>query len=184
MSCDGAVWGRAWILHAAFDATVVRPAGGASATVSDYETAKLRSTSRHLSISTDQFGLRRLTVGAVNARSGNLRSSSTPRRTGIGPGTSWRAGCCRPAFPAVEIEGEHYWDGGSFPTRRSKGSSKTCDRHTSLPSRSISGTPAAIFLAIWPKSRRGGRRSSIRAEPAPARAASSACKGCAMRRRS
>ena len=41
---------------------------------------------------------------------------------------------------------------------------------------------AAIFPAIWLKSRRDGRKLSIRAEPARARAASSACKGCDMRR--
>ena len=28
------------------------------------------------------------------------------------PSMSWRAARCRPAFPPIEIEGEHYWDGG------------------------------------------------------------------------
>ena len=32
---------------------------------------------------------------------------------------SYASGALPPGFPPVEIDGEHYWDGGlSFPTRR------------------------------------------------------------------
>jgi NTE family protein len=154
------------------------PAGGASAT-SYYETAKLRSTLEHL-VDFDRInsGSVRFTVGAPSMCVRAIWSASTPRRTGSAPSTSWRAGRCRPAFPLLRSRASIIGMAASSPTRRSNGSSKTCHGRTPLPSRSISGAHAAISLAIWPKSRRGGRRSSTRAEPAPARAASIACKGC------
>lgn len=53
----------------------------------------------------------RLSVGAVNVRSGNLAYFDTTTRT-IGPEHVMASGALPPGFPAVEIEGEHYWDGG------------------------------------------------------------------------
>ena len=37
-------------------------------------------------------------------------SASSARRSG--PSTSWRPAALPPGFPSIEIEGEHYWDGG------------------------------------------------------------------------
>lgn len=86
-------------------------ADGASAT-SYYETANLRSTLESL-VDFDRInsGSVRFTVGAVNVRSGNLVCFDT-RTHRIGPEHIMASGALPPGFPAVEIEGEHYWDGG------------------------------------------------------------------------
>ena len=87
------------------------PAGGAGAT-SYYETAKLRSTLERL-IDFDRInsGSVRFTVGAVNVRSGNLVCFDTETHR-IGPEHVMASGALPPGFPPIEIEGEHYWDGG------------------------------------------------------------------------
>jgi NTE family protein len=87
------------------------PAGGGGAT-SYYETAKLRSTLERL-VDFDRInsGSARFTVGAVNVRSGNLVCFDTKTHR-IGPEHVMASGALPPGFPAVEIEGEHYWDGG------------------------------------------------------------------------
>jgi NTE family protein len=51
-------------------------------------------------------GAVRLSVGAVNVRSSNFVYFDTRTHT-IGPEHA-----LPPGFPAIEIEGEHYWDGG------------------------------------------------------------------------
>ena len=87
------------------------PANGASAT-SYYDTAKLRSTLERL-VDFDRInsGSVRFTVGAVNVRSGNLVCFDTETHR-IGPEHVMASGALPPGFPAVEIDGEHYWDGG------------------------------------------------------------------------
>ena len=85
--------------------------GGAGAT-SYYETAKLRSTlERFVDFDRINSGSVRFTVGAVNVRSGNLVCFDTATHR-IGPEHVMASGALPPGFPAVEIEGEHYWDGG------------------------------------------------------------------------
>jgi NTE family protein len=87
------------------------PPGGPGA-VSYYETAQLRSTLERL-VDFDRInsGSVRFTVGAVNVRSGNLVCFDTETHR-IGPEHVMASGALPPGFPAVEIEGEHYWDGG------------------------------------------------------------------------
>jgi NTE family protein len=87
------------------------PAGGAGAT-SYYETEKLRSTLERL-VDFDRIneGSVRFTVGAVNVRSGNLVCFDTETHR-IGPEHVMASGALPPGFPAIEIEREHYWDGG------------------------------------------------------------------------
>ena len=87
------------------------PADGASAT-SYYDTAKLRSTLERL-VDFDRInsGSVRFSVGAVNVRSGNLVCFDTETHR-IGPEHVMASGALPPGFPAVEIDGEHYWDGG------------------------------------------------------------------------
>jgi NTE family protein len=52
----------------------------------------------------------RFTVGAVNVCTGNLVRFDNATRT-IRPEHVIASGSLPPGFPAVEIEGEHYWDG-------------------------------------------------------------------------
>ena len=56
-------------------------------------------------------GPTRLSVGAVNVQTGNFRyfNSTTDR---IGPEHIMASGALPPAFAAVEVDGEYYWDGG------------------------------------------------------------------------
>jgi NTE family protein len=53
----------------------------------------------------------RFSVGAVNVASGNFVYFENTTHT-IGPEHVMASGALPPAFPAVEIEGEFYWDGG------------------------------------------------------------------------
>jgi NTE family protein len=58
----------------------------------------------------------RLSVGAVGVTSGNFRyfDNYEFKKLGkkIGPEHIMASGALPPGFPSVEIEGEHYWDGG------------------------------------------------------------------------
>jgi NTE family protein len=79
-----------------------------------YTTAPLRETLGGL-IDFDQVqrGGIRLTVGAVNVRTGAMRyfdSRSEPLRVDH----VMASGALPPAFPAVRIDGEAYWDGGIY----------------------------------------------------------------------
>lgn len=53
----------------------------------------------------------RLSVGATSVTSGNLRYFDSSRER-IGPEHIMASGALPPAFPAVEIDGDGYWDGG------------------------------------------------------------------------
>ncbi len=87
------------------------PAGTASAT-SFYDTSRLRSTLERL-VDFDRLnaGATRVSIGTVNVRSGNFAYFDTKTHT-IGPEHIMASGALPPGFPPVEIEGEHYWDGG------------------------------------------------------------------------
>jgi NTE family protein len=53
----------------------------------------------------------RLSLGAVNVRSGDLVYFDSGTEV-IGPEHVMASGALPPGFPAIEIEGEYYWDGG------------------------------------------------------------------------
>jgi NTE family protein len=53
----------------------------------------------------------RFSVGAVNVRTGNFVYFDT-RSHAISPEDVMASGALPTGFPAIEIEGEHYWDGG------------------------------------------------------------------------
>ena len=87
------------------------PAGTPQA-VSYYDTTPLRKTLERL-VDFDLINARqvRLSIGAVNVRTGNFAYfDNTERR--IGPEHIMASGALPPGFPPVEIDGEHYWDGG------------------------------------------------------------------------
>jgi NTE family protein len=89
----------------------LHPPGAIEAT-SAYDTNGLKATLEQLvdfdRINSDRT---RFSVGAVNVRTGNFVYFDTATRT-IGPEHIMASAALPPGFPAVEIEGEHYWDGG------------------------------------------------------------------------
>jgi NTE family protein len=91
----------------------LQPAGVIEAT-SYYDTTPLKATLEAL-IDFDRLNAEssdiRLSVGAVDVRSGNLTYFDTTTHR-IGPEHVMASGALPPGFPAVEIEGQHYWDGG------------------------------------------------------------------------
>lgn len=77
-----------------------------------YDTAALRGTlEAFVDFDRINAGTTRLAVGAVNVRTGNFAWFDSMERK-IGPEHVMASGALPPGFPAVEIEGEHYWDGG------------------------------------------------------------------------
>jgi len=87
------------------------PPGSLEAT-SYYDTTPLRATLESL-IDFDRInaGEMRFSVGAVNVRSGNFVYFDNTTHH-IRPEHIMASGALPPGFPAVEIEGEFYWDGG------------------------------------------------------------------------
>lgn len=77
-----------------------------------YDTGELRSTLNRL-IDWDILNNQeqRLSLGAVNVRTGNFRYFDTKYER-IGPEHIMASGALPPAFPAIKIDGEFYWDGG------------------------------------------------------------------------
>lgn len=87
------------------------PTGGQAAQ-SFYDVGPLRATLERL-VDFDRInaGPMRFSVGAVNVRSGNFVYFDTTTHV-IGPEHVMASGALPPGFPAVEIDGEQYWDGG------------------------------------------------------------------------
>ena len=81
-------------------------------TLSYYDIAPLKATLERL-VDFDRLnnGDMRLSVGATNVRTGNFIYFDTTTHR-IGPEHVMASGALPPGFPAVEIDGEHYWDGG------------------------------------------------------------------------
>ena len=86
------------------------------------------------------------------------------------------SGALPPGFPAVEIDGEYYWDGGLVSNTPLQWvvEAGPATGHAGLPGRSVERARRR-FRATWPTWRRGRRKSSIRAAPAPTRTASRSC---------
>jgi NTE family protein len=79
-----------------------------------YSTAPLRDTLMELT-DFDYVNARhgRLTLGAVNVRSGEMHYFDS-REQALGVNHVMASGALPPAFPAVRIDGETYWDGGIY----------------------------------------------------------------------
>ena len=86
--------------------------GGSLAATSFYDTKHLKQTLERL-VDFDRLnaGMTRFSAGAVNVRTGNLVYFDTTTHT-IAPEHVMASGALPPGFPAIEIDGEHYWDGG------------------------------------------------------------------------
>ena len=82
------------------------------AATSFYDTDELRRTLERL-VDFDRLNSEtmRVSVGAVNVRTGNFIYFDSTTHA-IGPQHIMASGALPPALPAIEIEGEHYWDGG------------------------------------------------------------------------
>ncbi|MCF2525316.1 patatin-like phospholipase family protein [Bradyrhizobium sp. G127] len=94
-----------------FPPAPVWPAGSPQSQ-SYYDTSPLRATLERLvdfhRINNDGI---RLSIGAVNIRTGNFEYFDNTRQK-IGPEHIMASGALPPGFPPVEIAGEFYWDGG------------------------------------------------------------------------
>jgi len=85
---------------------------GSVAAISYYDTAPLRETLERL-VDFDRInaGPMRLSVGAVNVRTGNFAYFDSANER-IDVRHVMASGALPPGFPPIEIDGEHYWDGG------------------------------------------------------------------------
>lgn len=85
---------------------------GAPGATSWYDTSDLRSTLERL-VDFDRINTKamRFSVGAVNVRTGNFAYFDNARDK-IGAEHVMASGALPPAFPAIEVDGEFYWDGG------------------------------------------------------------------------
>src|SRR3982075_3733497 len=90
---------------------------GSPQSQSYYDTAPLKKTLEGL-VDFDRINdlKTRLSVGAVSVTSGNFRyfDNFEFKKLGkkIGPEHIMASGALPPGFPSVEIDGEHFWDGG------------------------------------------------------------------------
>ncbi len=85
---------------------------GTPAAISYYDTEPLRETlDRMVDFDLINSGSVRLSVGAVNVRTGNFAYFDTARQH-IDARHIMASGALPPGFPPVEIDGDHYWDGG------------------------------------------------------------------------
>lgn len=81
-------------------------------TASYYDTAALKSTLERLcDFDRINSGKHQVSVGAVNVRTGNFAYFDNAKIT-LRPEHFMASGALPPAFAAVEIDGEYYWDGG------------------------------------------------------------------------
>jgi NTE family protein len=85
---------------------------GTPEALSFYDTAPLKETLERL-VDFDRINAKeiRLSVGAVNIRTGNFAYFDNMRQP-IGPEHIMASGALPPGFPPIEIDGEQYWDGG------------------------------------------------------------------------
>ncbi|MDQ7250470.1 DUF3734 domain-containing protein [Dongia sedimenti] len=94
-----------------FPPPLLSPFSGDAAT-SFYDTTPLKTTlERFIDFDRLNSGEVRVSVAAVNIRNANLVYFDTAERE-LRPEHFMASGALPPGFPAVEIDGEYYWDGG------------------------------------------------------------------------
>jgi NTE family protein len=106
-----ASWGVPGFFRPRFPPPFLQQPGAVKA-LSFYDTGPLHETLEEL-VDFDRInnGDIRLSVGAVNVRTGNFIYFDN-RQCRIGPHHIMASGALPPGFPPVEIDGEFYWDGG------------------------------------------------------------------------
>jgi NTE family protein len=97
-----------------------------------YDTSDLKDTLERL-VDFDRINARetRFSVGAVNVRTGNFAYFDNARQT-IRPAHVMASGALPPGFPAIEIDGEFYWDGGLVSNTPLRYILETLPRHSTL----------------------------------------------------
>ncbi len=110
-AATSASFGVPGFFESRFPSPLLSPAGSPAA-LSFYDTSPLRDTLLSLvDFSLIKTGPTRLSVGAVNVRSGNFVYFDSATRD-LAPERVMASGALPPGFPPVVIEGEAYWDGG------------------------------------------------------------------------
>jgi len=85
---------------------------GTLAAISYYDTAQLKDTlERLVDFERLNAATLRISIGAVNVRTGNLIYFDSAKQR-LDVRHIMASGALPPGFPPVEIDGEHYWDGG------------------------------------------------------------------------
>jgi NTE family protein len=81
-----------------------------------YDTSQLKSTlERYVDFDRINAGPMRVSVGAVNVHSGNFEyfdNTAGPARKAMRAEHFMASAALPPGFPAVEVDGQFYWDGG------------------------------------------------------------------------
>ena len=97
-----------------------------------YDTSDLKGTLERL-LDFDRINApeTRFSVGAVNVRTGNFAYFDNARQT-IRPEHVMASGALPPGFPAIEIDGEFYWDGGLVSNTPLRYILETLPRHSTL----------------------------------------------------
>jgi NTE family protein len=97
-----------------------------------YDTAALKETLERL-VDFERINARetRFSVGAVNVRTGNFAYFDNARQV-IRPEHVMASGALPPGFPAIEIDGEFYWDGGLVSNTPLRYILETLPRHSTL----------------------------------------------------
>jgi NTE family protein len=102
------------------------------AATSFYDTSDLKNTlERLVDFARINAGETRFSVGAVNVRTGNFAYFDNARQT-IRPEHVMASGALPPGFPAIEIDGEFYWDGGLVSNTPLHYILETLPRHNTL----------------------------------------------------
>lgn len=130
-----------------------------------YDTSPLRDTLLTL-IDFDYLNAEgpRLSIGAVDVETGNFTCFDS-RETRITVDHVMASGALPPGFPAVEIAGRHYWDGGWSRTRRCNSCWRCPARGRSASIRWTSTRRATSCPAPWPRSSSASARSAFPAAP-------------------
>lgn len=103
---------------------------GTVAATSYYDTAEFRATlEKFVDFDFLNSDATRYTVSAVNVRTGNYELFDSAERE-IGPEHVMASGALPPEFPAIEIEGESYWDGGVVSNTPLEWLAENSDRDT------------------------------------------------------